>query len=653
MSLCKKSLVLAVFIAGFWGGVVLAAENAAIVRALEMTEPGQWQEALNQLSASRDPLAHKIYTWLACKNDEPSCDFETLYRFIDENPGWPQMDKLLRQAEEKMPRSIGLSEALRWFAMYPPQTDSGLDIYMNAMISSGRENEARAFITDWWARTLVSREAQKDIYSVYGSYIDVQAHRRRFDMLLFARQYPNARAMANVLGPGYLELAEARIALAGELPGVEDAISRVPHSLQKDPGFLYERLHWRRVHALDAEAVEILYDPPPASQVQNPEDWWKERNILIRRMLEKRYYRNAYLLASKHGLKKGPEYAEAEWLGGWLALRFVKNPSKARQHFKNMYDSVVTPMSRSRGAYWAGRAADAAGDKAAAKDWYGEAAKFQTVFYGQLAGSELGLSNALPNAAPPKLNEDDLVRYNTHDLVRASKIFYEAGMKSEGLRFLKAFLAQDPTPKAYRFAAELAAELGQYSSGLQIAKDATAKGMFLTAQSYPMITERMQAQNPEWALVHSIIRQESMFDAEARSPSGALGLMQLMPDTAREVAGKQDIAYRAAALTSDQNYNVRLGSFYLDSLLQRYAGSYALAIAAYNAGPGNVNKWIVLFGDPRTGEIDLIDWIELIPFSETRNYVQRVMEGVYVYRLRLMGRQNPPFPPIHVALNNP
>jgi soluble lytic murein transglycosylase len=235
--------------------------------------------------------------------------------------------------------------------------------------------------------------------------------------------------------------------------------------------------------------------------------------------------------------------------------------------------------------------------------------------------------------------------------VKTAKIFYAAGLQGEALRFLKAFLAADQTPKAYRFSAELAAELGRKSDALQIAKDATAKGMFLTAQSYPVMTERMSGSEPEWALVHAIIRQESMFDREARSPAGAMGLMQLMPRTAKDIARKSDISYRGDNALNDPGYNVQIGSRYLDSLLARYAGSYPLAIAAYNAGPGNVSEWLQEFGDPRTGDIDLIDWIEMVPFSETRNYIQRVLEGVYVYRLRLMGKQAAPVYPIHVAMN--
>jgi soluble lytic murein transglycosylase len=361
-------------------------------------------------------------------------------------------------------------------------------------------------------------------------------------------------------------------------------------------------------------------------------------------------YESAYLLAVDHGQTDGFSFAEAEWMSGWLALRFLNSPSKAAKHFEAMYKSVTTPVSKARGAYWMGRTADVLKQKDVAVAWYKEAAKYQTVFYGQLAGAKLGLKNALPNAQAPDLSSQDIAAMNRNDMVHAAKLFHAAGMKKLSSRFLEQFAETQGTPKAYRYAAELASSMKQYYDAVKIAKDATAKGLFLTAQSYPVITDRLKNVPQEWALVHSLIRQESMFDPEAKSPVGALGLMQLMPATAKQVASREGIG--SGNLTNG-SYNIKVGTAYLQELLDRYNGSYPLAIAAYNAGPGRVSGWLDTFGDPRGLSNDkLVDWIELMPIYETRNYVQRVMESVYVYRLRLKGIQKDPHTEIHVAMSD-
>ncbi len=615
------------------GSSVSKADDAGLVRALQAMQQKQWSLARKLVQQTKDPLAHKLYTWMYFREEDAEADYTRLAQFIRNNPDWPRMDALREKAEKGMPARLSSAEVNAWFADYPPLTAGGLDRYLGALVGTGKNAEAKKVITEWWASKLTTREDQKLIYYKYGGLIDMNAHRKRLDTLLFSSQYTNARAIAQVLGHGYPELTEARIALARDTPGINALIAKVPQKLQSDPGFLYERVRWRRKNNLDVEAMEILNNPPLPSQVQNPGDWWKERHIIIRRLLERKMYDSAYLLASKHGQAEGFPFAEAEWMAGWLALRYQNSPAKAAKHFERLYTNVSTPVSKARGAYWMGRTAQAMKQTKVADAWFKEAGKYQTVFYGQLAGAELGLGNALPNASAPQLSPGDLAQMNRNDMVRAAQLFHAAGMKKESSRFLEQFAETQGTPKAYRFAAELASDMKQYYDAVKIAKEATNKGLFLTAQSYPVITDRLHSVTSEWALVHALIRQESMFDAGAQSPVGATGLMQLMPATAKSVAKKLGVPYSPGRLTN-ADYNIRLGNAYLNELLVRYKGSYPLAIAAYNAGPGRVDGWIKNFGDPRSGHIDLVDWIEMMPIYETRNYVQRVMESVYVYRLR-------------------
>ncbi|MCB9976176.1 MAG: lytic transglycosylase domain-containing protein [Rhodospirillales bacterium] len=623
------------------------------VLAIQAFREGKKEQARKYVAESRDPLAAKLYHWLIFTEVRSSWDpglFVTLTRFIRQNPDWPGITKLTARVEEVMPPNFPSEDVLTWFNDYPPKSSQGMSRYMDALIQQGRKDDARKFMVDWWASTLTSRDQQRDLFQKYGQYLTLDAHKRRFDALLLNHRYDSARAIAGVLGQGYPELAEARIGLAQDKRNVEGLIKKIPGYLQNDAGLLFERIRWRRKHNQDFGAMELLHQAPDPSEVQNPEEWWDEREIIIRRLLEQGSYKSAYLLAEKHMQKEGVPFAEAEWLSGWLALRFMDKPTEALERFTAMYQQVETPISKARAAYWAGRASEAMKKQDMARGWFKKAAAYQTVYYGQLASIKLRMQDHLPKVAPPTLTRSDKEKFARNDLVQIAQLFHAAGEEGDAERFLQAFIDSEGTPKAYRYAAELAAQMGQTAQAIRIAKKATSKGLFLTAQSYPTITKWVQGiDDIEWALIHALIRQESMFDYKASSPAGAQGLMQLMPGTAKDTARKLGITHDVSWLTEKPAHNILLGTTYLRGLLKRYDNSYPLAIAAYNAGPGRVDKWIETYGDPRTSQISLIDWIELIPFSETRNYVQRVLEGLYVYRLRLKGIQNDPDQVLFVA----
>ncbi len=631
-------------------------DRAETVQALQAINQGRWSLAEQKIAQTKDPLAAKLYYWLVFtkgpKSGWGNTKFVRLAHFIRQNPEWPGTRDLRYMAEDVMPGNLPSSDVAAWFDDYAPLTSKGTQRYMQAMISMGHAAKAKKYLAGWWSRTLVlSRDQQKEIYRSYGGLLDRTDHRKRLDALLYGGRYRNARGIARVLGNGYTQLAEARIALAEEQKaGINALINKVPRSLQSDPGLLYERLRWRRRNNLDVGAMEILHNAPPPQHIQNLPDWWRERHIIIRRLLEKGHHKSAYLLVSQHMQKNGLAYAQAEWLTGWLALRLQDNPTEGLQRFEALYHKVKTPISKARASYWAGRAGKALGQEEISTDWYRKAAKYRTAYYGQLAGAELALADKLPSAAPPAVTNADKNAFERDELVQVARLFHAAGMRKEASRFIQAFVKDEGSPKAYRYGAELAASLDHYHDAIRIAKNATKKGMFLTKQSYPTITDRLGRVDLEWSLVHALIRQESMFDYKATSSAGALGLMQLMPATAKEVAKRAGLSHKTSWLTTNPSHNIQLGTAYLDRMLDRFDGSYVLAIAAYNAGPGRVDKWLELFGDPRTGDVDMVDWIEMMPIYETRNYVQRVMEGIYVYRLRLKGVQKKPDQELYIAM---
>lgn len=625
------------------------------VRAFSLIKDGDWEEAQEVMAGVKDPLAARLYHWLvftrAPKSVWQDTKFVRLVQFIRDNPDWPDQGGMRLTAEQIMPDDLPDRDVVAWFDDYSPMTTDGIERYMQALLGTGQRDKAQKFISGWWGRTLLlKRDEQKEVYRKYGGLLGADDHKRRLDRLLSGGHYSNARAVADLLGADYVALTNAKIALAEDEGNVNALIARVPASMKDDPGLKYERLRWRRRQGLNDGAIEILNQAPPMDQVDNASSWWTERHIIARRFLEEGRYKEAYDLVRAHKQLKGLPYVQAEWMTGWLALRFMEQPTEAYQRFEALYSNVTTPISRSRAAYWAGRAAEAMGANSIAKAWYRRAAEHQTAYYGQMAVAELGLENELPNVAPPEVTAEEIEAFEATDFLKITHVLHDAGLRDEASTFLRAFVRLENTAKAYKYGADLATSIDHHHDSIQIAKDATKKGMFLTARSYPVLTDKMTSDAVEWALLHAIMRQESRFDIAAKSRAGALGLMQLMPATAKEVARKGGFSHRKDWLTERPDHNIRLGSLYLDELLNRYAGSYVLAIAAYNAGPGRVDRWLVTYGDPRTKDIDLIDWIELIPIYETRNYVQRVLEGVYVYRLRLNNIQKPPAHSIHIDL---
>lgn len=633
---CKQRLIIAAFIfAVFAQGGAFASD--AQVKALHAIKDEKWTQAYKLAKDLDDPLMMKIYYWQRFQSDDNQGSFAGISRFVRQNPDWPSMSSVRYQLEERLTGRENQAAILRWFEEYAPITPQGFIAQAQALLRVNKRDEFKALINEWWATTLMERADQKYIYRLYGDHITLDSHTRRFDKLLFNKQYTNARAVAQVLGGGYPALTEARIALAANKNGVDARIQAVPQALQNDPGLMYERLKWRRKKGMDTRAIEILDNPPPYEKITNPNDWWRERHIIVRRLMERGDFKKAYQVASSHIQREGFAYAQAQWLAGWLAMTYMHKPAEAFARFQELETKVSTPVSLARAQYWAGRAAQMLDNKELAQSWFSRAAQYQTVFYGQKAALHVRDKSLLSSMSSPNLTQGEKQRFSRDDLIRAAHLYHQADMDNVASDFLWAFVVKEGSAEAYMYAILTAADIGYYKDVVAIAKYATRKGLFITKQSYPLRTADMKyvPAHVDPALVHALMRQESQFNTKAQSPVGALGLMQLMPATARLVARQIGVKHKTAWLTERPAHNIRLGSAYIGDLLKRYDGDYVLAIAAYNAGPGRVNRWLKTFGDPRTSEISHMDWIELMPIYETRNYVQRVMEGLRVYRLLL------------------
>lgn len=618
-------------------------DRAAIVRALQAAKQDRWSYAEAQIAATKDPLAARIHYWMYYTNSKGPFIFSRITTFIDQVPDWPKQGTLRLAAEKSIRDDTSAQSIIDWFRKHSPMTADGMDRYLGALKSQGNTKEIGIVLNGWWGDATLTNDQQNKILRSYGKLIDKEVHKRRFNTTLYKGQTSNARAIARILGQGYPELAEARISLAAGDAGVNAFIAKVPPHLKNDPGLQLERLIWRRKKNLDFEAMEILHNAPASNLIANPEIWWRERNILARRLIERKQYQSAYMLVSKHGLTQGEPLAQAEFLAGWLALRFTKEPFKAFEHFENLYKNSTMPITRGRAAYWAGRASEDLKYQDIAVKWYETAASYPATFYGQMALGRLGRA-ADPIATMPPLPAQTRVAFEKDVKIQAARVMFKAGLNNEADAFLRAYADRATTLEQFYLAAEMSDKQQRPNDSVAIAKKAQTKGITMIEYAFPTLLSRMKNVNGEWALIHGIIRQESAFDTAAQSPAGARGLMQLMPATAKETAGKLGVSHQLDWLVSRPEHNIQLGNYYIKAMLSRFDNSYPLAIAAYNAGPGRVNQWLREIGDPTKGEVDMIDWIELIPVAETRNYVQRVLEGVYIYRNKFKDLQATPRP---------
>ncbi len=499
-------------------------------------------------------------------------------------------------------------------------------------MQAGRRADAERLIRQAWIDGDYSAIEEKFMLQRYHDVLRGQDNARRLDRLLWDHQTEEAKHMIKHVGPETAALAQARLGLAAMAPGVEGLIARVPARLQNDPGLLFERMRWRRHKDLDDDAAAILEHPP--ADLVRPQAWASERLIIARRLLDDGQAARAYRLASNSGLGSGPTFAELEFLAGWIALRDLNQPGTAYNHFVHLYHAVTLPISLARGAYWSARAADAMGNKTLAATWYQTAAPFVTTYYGQLAAAHLGATAATFKVSEPKPTAAETQAFERNELVRLVRDLAQIGDTDDLGVFLRRITDEAMTPADYALTARLARAVSRPDVAVFTAKRASYAGVTLMDEGYP-VAALPPGGNVEAPLVLAMTRQESAFDNAAVSSAGARGLMQLMPATANKVAQLLHLPFSRRRLTSDVAYNVTLGRAYLNSLVDNFSGSYVLAVAAYNAGPARVHQWIVDHGDPRNANVDPIDWVERIPYTETRNYVQRVLENLQVYRFRL------------------
>jgi soluble lytic murein transglycosylase len=584
--------------------------------------------------------------WLRYYKGDSGASFAAVSRFMKANPDFPAQGRLRREAEMGMDLNMPDKDIIAWFTVNSPQTSKGMKLFAGALRRANLQSELKREVNKWWREATLTRSDQQEGYAAFKDIITRDAHEDRLRILLHRDQYTNGRALAETLGPGYSALAEARISLRSGKGNPNAAISRVPSSLQSDEGLLYDRLKFRRRADNNMGAIETLNMTPSSDRMYRSQDWGQERGIIVRRLFEEKRYAQAYKLAADHRIKEGAGFSNNEWMAGWLALEYLNEPWRAFEHFERLYHNVNTPISKSRAAYWAGLASERLNHSEIAKKWFSVGARYNTTFYGQLSSEKLGRPINVQYSGT-----GGNAKVRDGKLAQAARWLKANNHKSEASMFLNKMIEDAKTPADYVAVAEVANALSMRNVSIRAAQEAEKEtGVSLVSLSFPKVEKYLTGIDfVEWALVHALIRQESRYDEDAISSAGARGLMQLMPATAKEVATKAGISHQLGWLTARPSHNVALGSRYLRDMLRRYDGNYAMALAAYNAGPARVDRWAREIGDPRDPKVDLINWIETIPIYETRNYVQRVLESTQVYRQILSANPGKPRGATHLS----
>lgn len=611
-------------------------DKQTLESVIELVRKRKGGDASNEAAGISDPVARKLAEWIILRSEDNGATVERYRAFLSANPSWPSQTFLRRRLEAAMwDDRRDESVAWSWFESESPISAKGRFTLARAMLARGDRANAERLVREAWRSDPMSEDTENNALDQFGALLTAGDQKARMDTLLYGSENEAAMRAAKRLGAGFVALAKARIAAVKKAPNARALLDAVPRELHSDPGFIFSKIQLLRREEKFAEAAQLMLSAPKdPGRLHNLDEWWIERRLLARKMIDTEEFRSAYLIARDAALPSRDIYkTEQEFTAGWIALRFLNDPAAASQHFARIGVGSVNPTALARAGYWQGRAAEAAGRQQEARNAYARAAEQSTSYYGQLARAKLGLPQIELNSQPRGRGAERL------EIVRAAQLLYELDEREMAIPLL-ADMGENGDPEALTGLGELTQRYNDARGMLLLGKAALNRGLPFDFYAYPVNgIPQFTPIGPEVerSIVYAIARQESAFNPAVVSPAQAYGLMQVTPDAARYVCKRHGATYDLGRLKNDSVYNATLGSAELGGLLEDYRGSYIMTFAAYNAGRGSVKKWIDRYGDPRDPKVDAVDWVELIPFSETRNYVQRIMENLQVYRARFGG----------------
>jgi soluble lytic murein transglycosylase len=627
--------------AGAYQARVLSDQDAALFRqGLTAARARDVIGARNAMSGIGDPTARKLVEWALVDTSAPQLSYSELSQDIQSMRAWPRAEARIAAGEQALDRaSLGAGGTLAIFGSNRPTTVQGAIALTAALEQSGREAEARDLLGEWWRSQSFDDATQTRILGRWGGWLSQADHDARLAMLLSGPHGPATRAMLNLASPERRAAAEAAMALRSAY-SADSLVAGLPSSTARDPSVVLERARILRAANRQSEGFALLAALPPAPLHKDGQDTlWSERRNYFLDALERREWRAAYDAMAGHGFPAGERKVDAEFFAGWVALTKLNDPARAAGHFEALRQSSSTPITQGRALYWLGRAAEAQGDRARAQSFYQAGAQHIQTFYGQLAAEKAGITT-LTLPAEPIPSANDVATFEANEVVRAARILGETNEMS--LYRVFAYHLDDTLPGIMDLALlmDMTRAYGDGFGAMMVGRAASQRGFLLPERQYPIRIPPEVAGAAPLPFTLAITRQESSFDPRARSGADARGMMQFLPATASGVARRLGMSYSAERLW-DPDYNMTLGSYHLGELMTRFSGSMLLTTVGYNAGPGRGPQWVARCGDPRGGAVDPVDFIECAPFTETRNYMMRVMENMAVYKARLNGGSAP------------
>ncbi len=614
------------------------ADAETLEDVIELVRNKKPADATQRLASIADPVARKLAEWIILRSDDNGASSERYRAFLTDNPSWPSQGLLRRRGEGALwDDKRDDAFVLAFFGNDQPVSAKGKFMLARAMLARGDRKNAERLVRDAWRTDSFSSDTEETALDQFGSLLNGGDFKTRMEMLLYTGDNAESGTRAaKRLGAGHVAIVKARIAVRKKASNAKALLDAVPKDLQSEPLYIFSRVQWLRREEKFPEAAQVMQTAPrdPARLV-NADEWWIERRLLARKLMDIGDHRNAYIVARDAGLPARDIYkTEQEFTAGWIALRFLNDPNLAAQHFARIGVDSVNPTALARAGYWQGRAAEAAGRSQEARTAYESAAAQSTSYYGQLARAKLKLPQIALNDVPGRSRTGDRL-----EVVRAIELLYALDERDIATPIF-AEMGERADMDALLALCELALRNNDARAMLMVGKAALNRGMPFDYYAYPVSgipPYKEIGPEVEKAIVFAIARQESAFNPTVVSPANAYGLMQVTAGAGKYVTKKYGATFDLNKLKTDPAYNAMLGAAELGALTDDYRGSYVMTFAGYNAGRGSVRKWVERYGDPRDPKVDTVDWVEQIPFAETRNYVQRIMENVQVYRARFGG----------------
>jgi soluble lytic murein transglycosylase len=616
---------------------------AAAVDAIRLALKGDFQSAGPLAASSGDPAATKLVELLFLRDKGAKAGYGRIMSFLEAAPKWPLTETLLKRAEQALYESGDRSgQVLEHFSKRKPQTSYGNLALARAAYAAGDSETGHAALVRAWNNATMDPEVETSAAREFASVLTETDHRRRLWQLIYAQESNAALRHAKRLGGGYVNVAKVAQALLRSTSGAENQYAALSAGNRDIPALRYALArHYRKQEKFAKARAILAAAPKTAAELGDPEAWWTERRIIARRSIgpnHKNTWTTGYQIAAQNGLSGGDSAVEAEFLSGWIALRYLNKPETAMKHFATLQKVAPSRTEKARAAYWIGRTHEANGDNGSARAAYKTASQYSTIYYGQLAREKIGMGDVPERIESGDTSAAARAVVDRDEVMRAFRMMAQASGKANLHMFLWSIASRFNSLPEMNAAAAVVHQLGGTTQALRLAKAAGQRNIDIDTYSYPVrgLPDWKQIGKPvEKSLVFALSRQESEFDPNAGSKVGAQGLMQLMPGTAKLIARQYGISYAPTKLKGDPAYNVKLGAAHLGDLIADFGGSYVLTLVAYNAGPRRAREWVIEFGDLRDGQVDSIDWVESIPFQETRQYVQKVLQNLHIYRSRL------------------